>query len=112
MYVSQHDKALGLAHWLFSSRERLGQVRPEDLDPYQRALLAHASEVVQVIDARVKTSGFGHSYYHSNPAVSSDLILAVWHNATAGSPQRPLKEAMPGYWVIEEEDYPFLEADN
>ena len=74
-------------------------------------MLARVGSVVNVIDAHVKTSGLGHNYFHSNPAVSSDLILAVWGDAAVGSPQRPLKEAIPGYWVIDEQDYPFLGAD-
>ena len=111
IYVSKHDEAIGLANWLFASRQRLGKIRPEDYDPYARALLARVGSVVNVIDAHVKTSGLGHNYFHSNPAVSSDLILAVWGDAAVGSPQRPLKEAIPGYWVIDEQDYPFLGAD-
>ncbi len=111
IYVSKHDDAIGLAAWLFASRERLGQIRPEDYDPYARAYMAHTAGVTDVVDARVKTSGLGHNYYHSNPAVSSDLILAVWGDAAAGSPQRPLTEIIPGYWAIDEQDYPFLGAD-
>jgi esterase/lipase superfamily enzyme len=111
VYVSKHDQAIGLADWLYASRERLGKVRPEDLDPYARAFLAHAAGVTDVVDANVKTSGLGHNYYHSNPAVSSDLILAVWGDAAVGSPQRPLTEIIPGYWAIDEQDYPFLGAD-
>ena len=111
LYVSKHDQALGLADWLFSSRARLGKIRPDDYDPYARAILARIKGVNAVVDARVKTSGLGHSYYHSNPAVSSDLILTLWHHAAPGSTQRPLKEVMPGYWVLDEQDYPFLGAD-
>jgi esterase/lipase superfamily enzyme len=111
VYVSEHDKAIGLSDWLYSSETRLGKIRPEDYDPYARAFMAHAEGVLTVIDARVKTSGLGHSYYHSNPAVSSDLILAVWGDDAVGSPQRPLKEVFPGYWAIDEQDYPFLGAD-
>ena len=111
VYVSKHDQAIGLADWLYASRERLGKIRPEDFDPYTRAFLAHSATVTDVVDAHVKTSGLGHNYYHSNPAVSSDLILAVWGDAAVGSPQRPLTEIMPGYWAIDEQDYPFLGAD-
>ena len=110
IYVSKQDQAIGIADWLFASRRRLGKIRPEDFDPYARAYLARGG-VVDLIDARVKTSGFGHNYYHSNPAVSSDLILAVWGDAAVGSPQRPLTEVIPGYWAIDEQDYPFLGAD-
>ena len=111
IYASKHDEAIGLADWLYGSRQRLGKIRPEDFDAYTRAYIAHAAGHTDVIDARVRTSGFGHDYYHSNPAVSSDLILAVWGDDAVGSPQRPLTEVIPGYWAIEEQDYPFLGAD-
>lgn len=106
IYVSSQDKAIGLAEWLFQSKQRLGQLRPEDLTPEQRARLKEISSV-DIVDARVKTGFLGHSYYHSNPAVSSDIMLILRYGAEAGSPQRPLKEAAPNYWVLDDEAYPF-----
>ena len=110
MYVSKNDKAIGLSNWLFKSRRRLGQLRPEDLDDADRALLARVDRV-DIIDARVKTGGLGHSYYHSSPAISSDLILLLRYGADAGSDQRPLTEVIPNYWVIDHESYPFVEDE-
>ena len=52
----------------------------------------------------------GHGYYHSSPAVSSDLLL-VMRGFAPGSPERPLKPVFPGYWVLDDEDYPFIESD-
>ncbi len=106
IYVSSQDKAIGLAEWLFQSKQRLGQLRPEDLTPEQRARLKEIDRV-DIVDARVKTGFLGHSYYHSNPAVSSDIMLTLRYGAEAGSPQRPLKEAAPSYWVLDDEAYPF-----
>ena len=91
IYVSSKDKALGLSEWLFRSRERLGQVRPEELTEEQRQRMELIGRV-DFVDARVKTGFLGHSYFHSNPAVSSDLILALRYGAKAGSPERPLRE--------------------
>ena len=108
IYVSSKDKAIGLAEWLFQSKTRLGQLRPEDLTAEQRQQLELVGRV-NVVDARVKTGFLGHSYYHSNPAVSSDIMLALRYGAEAGSPQRPLKEVAPNYWVLDDEAYPFVD---
>ena len=53
----------------------------------------------------------GHSYYLSSPAVSSDMILAVRYGVDPGSAQRPLAQDIPGYWVIDDKSYPFVEDD-
>ena len=108
IYVSSKDKAIGLAEWLFRSKTRLGQLRPEDLTAAQKQQLELVGRV-DVVDARVKTGFLGHSYYHSNPAVSSDLMLTLRYGAEAGSPQRPLKEVAPNYWVLDNEAYPFVD---
>jgi esterase/lipase superfamily enzyme len=106
VYVARKDKAIGLAEWLFRSRERLGKLRPEKLNEAQRERLKLIGNV-DIVDARVKVGFLGHSYYHSSPAVSSDLMLAVRYGFAAGSPQRPLHQVAPHYWVIDDERYPF-----
>ena len=110
IYVSAHDRAIGVAAWLHRSRRRLGQLRPEELSPEQRARLAQVG-AADIIDARVATGVLGHSYFHSSPAVSSDLLLLLRYDAAAGSPQRPLKEVAPSYWALENERYPSFAAD-
>jgi esterase/lipase superfamily enzyme len=109
VYCSQKDKALGLAESLFNSRPRLGEVRPKNFSEDEKQLLSemHAYDIV---DARVKTGFLGHGYYHSNPAASSDLILLLRYRAVAGSEQRPLTPAIPGYWELASESYPFPDA--
>ncbi len=110
IYASKKDQAIGLAGWLYSSRERIGRLEPEDLDPYTRALLAEAKSVA-IVNAQVKTGSLGHAYFHSSPAVSSDLLLTVGEHAAPGSAQRPLVEVIPGYWVLDDEAYPFVSTD-
>ena len=107
VYASSKDKALGLSDWLFQSRVRLGQVQPKYLNEGDRALLA-AVDKVDIISARVRTGALGHSYYHSNPAVSSDLLLLLRYGYKAGSPERPLKKEFPNYWILDDESYPFV----
>jgi esterase/lipase superfamily enzyme len=110
IYVSSKDKALGLADWLFGSRVRLGKVKPEDLSEIDRAILGR-NDKLDIIDARVKTGFLGHSYYHSSPAVSSDLLLLLRYGFEAGSPERPLREAIPNYWILDDGDYPFVDGE-
>jgi esterase/lipase superfamily enzyme len=105
IYVSSEDRAIGMAEWLYRSRQRLGKVRPEDISGAQLAMLEDVGRL-DIVDARVETGFLGHSYYHSNPAVSSDLILLLRYGADAGSPQRPLRRAASRYWVLEDEAYP------
>ncbi|MHC4447807.1 MAG: alpha/beta hydrolase [Planctomycetota bacterium] len=107
IYVSRKDKAIGLAEWLFRSKTRLGQLRPEDLTAEQKQQIELVGRM-DVVDARVKTGFLGHAYYHSNPAVSSDLILTI-RGYKAGSPERPLREVAPNYWVLDDERYPFVD---
>ncbi len=107
VYCSQKDKAIGLSQWLFSSQRRLGDVRPKDFTDDEEQLLAEM-RAYDFIDARVKAEFLGHSYYHSSPAVSSDLILLLRYGAKAGSEQRPLESAIPCYWELASESYPLV----
>ena len=104
VYVSQHDMALGLADWLFADR-RLGTLQYEDLTDFERTIL-DSSTGLTVIDARVPKQGWGHSYFHSNPAVSSDLILLLRDDRQPGAANgRPLTKVGPNYWDLDN-DYP------
>ncbi|MHC5027591.1 MAG: alpha/beta hydrolase [Planctomycetota bacterium] len=109
IYVTKDDQAISVAEWLHASKRRLGRIRPEDIDPYTRAILAIRSEDVAIVDARVKTGSFGHAYYHSSPAVSSDMLLFLM-GVEAGTPERPLVEVFPGYWLLDDENYPFIDS--
>jgi esterase/lipase superfamily enzyme len=108
VYVSKKDTAISVAEWLFQSRERLGKLRPEDLSEAAREWLTRMGKV-DIVDARVKTGFMGHTYYHSSPAVSSDLMLAVRFGYAPGSPQRPLRQVAPHYYVLDSERYPFAD---
>jgi esterase/lipase superfamily enzyme len=109
IYCSQKDKAIGLSQWLFASRRRLGDVRPKDFTDDEEQLLTEM-RTYDIVDARVKTGRHGHSYYHSSPAVSSDLILLLRYGARAGSEERPLEAAIPCYWELASESYPLVKA--
>lgn len=102
-YISQSDKALGVAEWIFDSIRRLGQISVEDMTPSQKKSLAIVPEV-QFIDARVKTDYLGHSYFHTNPAVSSDLILLLRDDYSPGAENgRPLIHQEGNFWEIRDD---------
>ena len=87
---------------------RIGQLRLGDLSPKQKEQLAIAKGL-DVIDARVHKSGIGHGYFHSSPAVSSDLILIFRDNRNPGKENgRPLTLKATNFWVIQD-DYPVFE---
>ena len=105
IYLSEDDKAISIADWLFSSIRRLGQLRPSDLTPAQIEGLA-VFDRLQLIDARVTTDLLGHSYFYESPAVSSDLILLLRDDRAAGTDcGRPLIRRRDNFWEIRD-DYP------
>jgi esterase/lipase superfamily enzyme len=106
IYVCSKDEALGWADWLFSSVQRLGQLKSDQFSPAELEMMRH-SGAAQFIDARVSDAGaFGHDYFRSNPAVSSDLILMMRYHIQPGAQYgRPLRASKNGFWVIDD-DYP------
>jgi esterase/lipase superfamily enzyme len=108
IYVSEEDKALGLSTWLFSGLERVGKLAYGNLNENIRKRIAQ-SKFVTVVDARVPSGFIGHSYFYSDPAVSSDLILQMGYGRSAGSQNgRPLIPVGPNFWRIEK-DYPYMQ---
>jgi hypothetical protein len=69
--------------------------------------LLRTSKTIQIVDARISNAGaFGHDYFHSNPAVSSDLILLIRYGLGPGAENgRPLGVDKKGFWVIDDK-YP------
>jgi esterase/lipase superfamily enzyme len=103
LYVCAADEALGLSNWLFAGMTRLGKIRSNIFTPQELEALRN-SKTVQIIDARVSNPGSsGHSYFYSNPAVSSDLILLLRYGLPPGAESgRPLRVAKDGFWVIDD----------
>lgn len=101
IYVSEEDKALGLSTWLSSGVQRLGRVAFDTLDQSTKSRLGQLRNAT-VVDSRVPSGFIGHSYFHSDPAVSSDLILLMGFNRNPGVEHgRPLLLVGPNYWRIE-----------
>lgn len=107
-YVSQTDKALDLSGWLFADR-RLGTLDYADLTEFEKQVIAAAPRT-SIVDSRIHTKGIGHGYFHSAPAVSSDLILVLRDNKDPGAPNgRPLTLIGSNYWELHK-GYPLPSA--
>jgi esterase/lipase superfamily enzyme len=104
IYVSKKDNAIDLSEWLQSDRS-LGDVQLEEFTEDELQMLEDVGSY-DIVESKVRSSFLGHGYYHSNPAVSADLILVLRYGAKAGSDQRPLKHLTAKYWVLDIEAYP------
>jgi esterase/lipase superfamily enzyme len=102
VYVSHTDRMIGLAALLFTSARRVGQMTLQDLMP-RRAIDPKAVSQVCIVEARVKTDFKGHSYFRTNPAASSDVILTLRDGKKPGAENgRPLIEVdrAADYWLL------------
>jgi esterase/lipase superfamily enzyme len=105
VYVSPTDRAIGIADLLFGSKQRIGQIRFQDLTAEQRKALESLPQV-NFVEARVRAGLIGHDYFFSNPAVSSDVILVLRDNLAPGAANgRPLIKRQENYWEIDD-SYP------
>jgi esterase/lipase superfamily enzyme len=106
IYVCSQDSALGLSNWLFGGKRRLGHMHSAMFSADEIAEL-RASKHVEFVDVEVKNiGGFGHDYFYSNPAVSSDLVLLMRYRQTPGGiSRRPLRTTGDGFWDIDDQ-YP------
>jgi hypothetical protein len=96
--MSEGDKALGISEWLMGSLRRWGRMdqallNEEQLDKARQ--LAGFAAFVQVTE---KLDFIGHSYFVSNPVVSSDLVALIRYGLEPGDPGRPLKEITRPFW--------------
>ncbi len=100
IYICPDDKALGLSNWLFGGMMRLGQLQSSIFSAKELETIRQ-SKRYQIIEARVSDAGdYSHNYFYKNPAVSSDLLLALRDNVLPGSPRRPLQIDAAGFWSI------------
>ena len=110
IYLSREDKAINLAVWLFESIGRLGELSLKLLSKKQVKTL-EIIDRIDFIDARVDSGFLGHGYFHSSPAVSSDLILLLRDNLKPGKAHgRPLTpdKRSRRYWSIGK-GYPYAD---
>ena len=103
-YGSPEDRALKLSLLLFRSERRVGRVRPEDLTGQMQNLLATWGRFDFIVYEGKQTDTFGHSFFTSNPVVSSDLIQLIRFGKKPGDPGRPLRQIGLVTWVFEDEN--------
>jgi esterase/lipase superfamily enzyme len=104
VYVSNYDRAIEAADWLFASRQRIGTLGIQDISPKVRAALARLPNV-QLIECKLaSTWALNHGYLFTHPAALSDLILVLRDRKDPGAENgRPLRRPVEGVWELTEE---------
>lgn len=102
LYASPNDQAIGIAEWLFSGRRgRLGTYSFDKLDEEEVwRMKATADHLTIVSFEGQQASGYGHDYFRTNAAVSSDLILTLRYGFEAGVAERPLEHLGLNFWRV------------
>jgi esterase/lipase superfamily enzyme len=100
IYASPEDRALAVSKILFRSRNRVGQLRPEDVPERSQRHFETAGRVDLISYEGKRTDLFGHSYFTTNPRVSSDLIELIRYGKKLGEPGRQLVKTGRVTWVF------------
>jgi hypothetical protein len=58
---------------------------------------------VDIIQVRSATDFFGHSYFITNPRVSSDIIAMLRYSLRPNDPGRPLTNVAGSFWQLGQE---------
>lgn len=98
LYINPNDGALRLSAYLTQS-VRLGALNNEDFAEGELQLLRKEG-LVHFIRVENVRGGFGHAYFRDNPAVLSDVVLALRTRAFPGGTLRPLEQDGDGVWVL------------
>ncbi|WP_299294171.1 alpha/beta hydrolase [uncultured Tateyamaria sp.] len=98
LYINPDDGALRLSAYLTRST-RLGALKNSDFQPGELEILGKQS-LVHFIRVENVRGGFGHAYFRDNPAVLSDVVLALRTRAFPGGTLRPLEQDEGGVWVL------------
>ena len=98
IYASPEDRALLVSRILFRSRQRVGQMRPEDIPEEGQRYMAEGGRLDLISYQGRRTDLFGHSYFTTNPQVSSDLIQLIRYGRKLGEPGRELIRTGPITW--------------
>ena len=99
IYVSPDDQALATAAWLSGSIARLGRIDTTMFTPDQIEAIGMLG-AVNIIQVRGTTDFFGHSYFVSNPRVSSDIIAMLRYGLRPNDPGRPLEHVAGSFWRV------------
>jgi esterase/lipase superfamily enzyme len=101
VYASPGDEAIGFAETLFASpRGRVGTVAIGDLTEVEKRRMKANAARVTVVNFEGESTGYGHDYFRTNPAVSSDLVLMIRYGIKPGEPGRPLEHIGLNFWRV------------
>ncbi|RKT47536.1 alpha/beta hydrolase [Thiocapsa rosea] len=103
IYASPDDRALSVSRILFRSRNRVGQLRPEDIAPAMQTYFGTFGRIDLITFSGERTDLFGHSYFTTNPKVSSDLVQLIRFGKGPGDPGRDLLRTGPATWEFRAE---------
>lgn len=98
LYINPNDRALFISS-LLSRSTRVGALKPSDFEPGEVRALENEARV-HFIRVEGVRGGIGHSYFRDNPAVLSDIALALRTRALPGTELRPLSRDPSGIWVV------------
>lgn len=98
MYTNPSDRALRISGLLTQST-RLGSLKGGDFSEGEIEAL-NKEALVSFIQVTGVRGGFGHSYFRSNPAVLSDIVLVLRTRAFPGGELRPMVQNEAGLWVL------------
>ncbi len=102
IYMSRHDKALGVSQFL-TRRQRLGQLwggKGGEIHPLARqALIDYRDQLsfINVSDAEGSGTGNGHGYFRSSPWASSDVLMTMYYGLTPEQRGLVEQEDLPIY---------------
>jgi len=99
IYVNPDDFALSVSSFLTKSA-RIGAITQDD---FSRDEVADLGKEGLIHFLRVEGAGGAdsHSYFRANPAVLSDIVLALRTRAFPGGQLRPLERDDDGIWVLQ-----------
>ncbi|MGJ5620404.1 alpha/beta hydrolase [Sulfitobacter sp. MF3-043] len=98
IYVNPDDIALRLSSYL-TKHPRIGAAEDEDFKPGEVQNLRKQG-LIHIIRVEETASGDSHSYFRGNPAVLSDIVLALRTRAFPGGTLRPLEEDPDFIWRL------------
>jgi esterase/lipase superfamily enzyme len=103
LYTSPGDKAIGIAEWLFASpRGRVGTLEIDELTEEEIGRMKANAARVTVVNFEGESTGYGHDYFRTNPAVSSDIVLKIRYGLKPGEAGRPLEYIGLNFWRVPE----------
>lgn len=103
LYASPGDQAIGIAEWLFASpRGRVGTLEIGDLTEDEIWRMKANAARVTIVNFEGESSGYGHDYFRTNPAVSSDLVLKIRYGLKPSEAGRPLEHIGLNFWRVPE----------